>query len=48
MKEIAAATGLSLKTVEFQRNRLRDDFEVETVEQLIAIVAKLGIEKFKS
>lgn len=48
MKEIAAATGLSLKTVEFQRNRMRDDFEVETVEQLIAIVVKLGIENFKS
>jgi DNA-binding CsgD family transcriptional regulator len=48
MKEIAAATGLSLKTVEFQRNRMRDDFEVETIEQLIAVVVKLGIENFKS
>ena len=46
MKEIAAATGLSLKTVEFQRNRMRDDFEVKTIEQLIAMAVKLGIENF--
>lgn len=48
MKEIAAETGLSFKAVEFQRNRLRDDFEVETIEQLIAIAVKLDIENFKS
>jgi len=44
MKEIAAETGLSFKAVEFQRNRMRDDFEVETIEQLIAIAVKLDIE----
>ena len=48
MKEIAAETGLSFKAVEFQRNRMRDDFEVETIEQLIAIAVKLDIENFKS
>ena len=48
MKEIAAETGLSFKSVEFQRNRMRDNFEAETIEQLIAIAVKLDIENFKS
>jgi DNA-binding CsgD family transcriptional regulator len=44
MKEIAAETGLSFKTVEFQRNRLRNVFKVDTIAQLIAAAIQLGVQ----
>jgi len=44
IKEIAAELDISPKTVEYLRKRIKDEFDTESIPELVALAVKFGIE----
>jgi DNA-binding CsgD family transcriptional regulator len=44
IKEIAAELDISPKTVEYIRKRIKDEFDTESIPELVALAVKFGIE----